>query len=141
MNSDKPEFFQTVYGINSVNNPKLIENLLADALYCIRVQCAYYKHKWQRGVNSMKGLVMAQVGGNTQNAPLVNKFMIAEPLLRDAIYGNSRPAIISALNACSFAIDPSKPGGVAKKSLLLDGYRRYWDFTLPESDLVFGLRK
>ena len=143
MNSDKQEFFRTVYGINSSQNESLIAELLANPLTSIRVQCEYYKHKWRLGVNSMRGLVDAQAGGKTQNAPLVNKFMAAEPLLRSAMEGSgNRDTIINALNACSYAVDPSKPGGVVKMAVPLAGFRRYWDFTLPAStNLLLDLRE
>lgn len=143
MNSDKPEFFKAVYGIESRDNPGLIEALLRNPVTSIRVQCDYYRFKAQKGVSGMKGMVMAQVGGSTQNAPLVQVFLDAEPKLRGAMGGaGDRTAIIAALNACSFAINPAKPGGIEKKAVPFPQYKRYWDYTLPEgTSLAWEIRK
>jgi hypothetical protein len=143
MNSDKPEFFKAVYGIESRNNPELIETLLRNPVTSIRVQCDYYRFKYQKGVTGMRGLVMAQVGGSTQNAPLVDIFMNSEPKLRGAMGGaGDRTAIIAALNSCSYAIDPSSTTGLAYKPVPPTGYKRYWDFTLPgDVNLLYDLRR
>ncbi len=143
MNSDKPEFFQAKYGIDSRNNPQLIEALLAKPTTSIRVQCDYYAFKAQKGVTGMKGMVEAQVGGTTQNAPLVNVFLAAEPKLQAAMGGTGdRKALIDALNSCSFAIDPSAKSGLASKPVLYPQYKRYWDFTLPaDTNLITEIRK
>ena len=143
MNSDKPEFFKAVYGIESQNNPELIEALLRNPLTSIRVQCDYYKFKKQKGVDGMRGMVMAQVGGKTQNAPLVQVFMEAEPNLSAAMRGQTdRTAVIKALNDCSYAVAPGTKTGVAPMKVPALQYKRYWDFTLPEgTNLIMELRK
>ena len=142
-NSDKPEFFEAVYGIRSRNNPALIEALLRNPVTSIRVQCDYYRYKFIKGVTGMKGMVMAQAGGKTQNQPLVDIFMEVEPKLRSAMGGaGDRMAIIEALNDGSYVIDPGARGGVARRPVLYPLFKRYWDYTLPaDINLTLDLRR
>jgi hypothetical protein len=152
-NSDKPLFFNKVYGIKPDNS--LFDKITADESYAIKVHCAYLKHLYDNGATTTGALVSGQVGGKTQNASLAQRFMHAEPRLKSAIYSTSQDAIIEALNTCRWYLDP---GDEMKVKILhtqvtpdnkgqwfnpitLPKFQQYWNFTVPKSELLYGIRK
>lgn len=145
-NSDKPAFIRKTYGISP--DDTLFGRVTADEVFAIRMHCDYMKHLYGNGSTTMRALVNGQVGGKSQNAFMADFFMNAESRLRASIYTNNRAAIIDALNSCRWYVDKM---GDEKKDKVDDGkwfnpidyprFKRYWDFTLPESELMWGIRK
>jgi len=151
-NSDKPIFFNAVYGIKP--DDSLFGKITADESYAIQVHCAYLKHLYNNGATTMGALVSGQVGGNTQNASLAQRFMLAEPQLKSAIYSTNQDTIIAAMNSCRWYLDPGdKMKELAKTAatpankgqwfnpITKPKFQQYWDFTVPKSELLYGIRK
>lgn len=149
LNSDKPEFFRGVMGITP--SEALFDTVTGDEHFAIRAHCAYFAEKFRRGASTKGALMAAQAGGKTINQKLIAKLMAPEAQLAASITGSDRGAIIDALNACRWYIKRDAKG---KPIMLADGtpdlsfqpiplsrFPKYWDFTVPTSELMFGLRK
>lgn len=149
LNSDKPEFFKGVMGI--VANEALFETITGDPHFAIRAHCEYFKAKFKNGARTKRALMAAQAGGGTVNEPLIDKIMAAELGLKACLVGASQAAIIDALNACRWYVDrdahgkPIIVGGkvqVVRRPIPAGGqFQRYWDYTVPKSELMWGIRK
>lgn len=145
-NSDKPAFLRQVYGTSP--DESLFIKITGDPEFAIKLHCDYLKHLYRNGATSMRALVNGQVGGKSQNAWMADYFMQAEPRLKASIYSSSRESIIAALNSCRWYVDVM---GAKRQDSVDDGrwfnpipypkYKKYWDFTLPPGELMWGIRK
>jgi len=144
-NSDKPLFFKTVFrdpydlgpfDANAMGN-EMIDKMLQNEEFAIQVHCEYlwYLHgnqvrehpnlgkddTPQQMESATRALLLGQVG--EKNKSLIDLFLSAETALFAALEsGADREAIIDALNKCG-------------RSVPLDQFKEYWDFTLPKEDL------
>lgn len=144
LKSDKPAFLREVYGMTP--DDSLFTKITGDEVFAIKLHCDYLKHLFGRGANTKGALVDGQIGGNTQNAWMKDFFIRSELQLKSAIYGSDRQAIIDALNSSRWYVDAEN-----KMDKTADGrwfnpiayprFQKYWDFTLPESELMLGIRK
>jgi hypothetical protein len=102
----------------------------------------------------MGALVSGQVGGKTKNASLAQRFMLAEPRLKSAIFSTNQDALIDALNTCRWYLDPGDKmkakihvavtadnKGQWFNPITLPKFQQYWNFTVPKSELLYGIRK
>jgi hypothetical protein len=148
-NSDKPLFLRKVFGIKPDDG--LFGAITEDEHFAIQLHVAYLINLYDNGARTREALVTGQAG--TANAVLKKGFLDAEPLLQSAIYSSNRLAIIDALNTCRWYIkrdlvtgkpilDPdTKIALTERKRIPYNAqYKAYWDFTLPESELVLGIR-
>lgn len=128
-----------------------MEVLNSDKHFAIRAHCEYFKEKFRRGAMTKRALMAAQAGGGTVNEPLIDKIMAAESKLKSCLLGASQRTIIDALNECRWYVKrdaagkPIVTGGKVETVQLripAEGqFKRYWDFTVPPADLMWGIRK
>jgi hypothetical protein len=150
LRSDKPAFIESLYGRKPTE--QTFDEVTSDEHFAIRLHCAYLRYLFARGATTKKALVAGQTGGG-DNAGLQGHFVTAETKLQSVIYSQNRQGIINALNSCRWYLKRNPDGsvvhddkGVAEQHFEPIAYpspkfKKYWDFTLPESELVWGIRK
>jgi len=123
------------------------ERVLSNDDFAIWMHCKYfewlfdegYTTSGQKGIRSLQGMLEAQTGGG-KNLAFVKIFSDGGKRLRDVIYTGDRKKVIDALNSVMFSF---KEGTTELKNqaFKFESFTKYWDFTLPESEMLFGLRK
>jgi hypothetical protein len=163
-NSDKIPFFETLRYNSAILNPKLsqqakesysnlyiyppltYESVLNDDEFAIKMHCSYFNWLFengvpanaapgQKGIKSLRGLLMAQTGGGN-NLQFVDHFIHSGEKLRMVLGSGNRTQIIDALNSVRHYLKP-KSSETESRPLTLSRYPKYWDFILPENDVQF----
>lgn len=159
-NLDKIPFFEWL-GLDSVtNNPNLSptsrkdkkfesirklptltpERVMADHDFAVKMHCHYFH--WlntEAGVNSIDGMLRAQTGGG-KNAQFVEIFRKGGQKLKEVIHSGDRKKVVDALNSVMFHF-PKDSSTLEKQSVGLDRFKKYWDYAMPESEMILGFRK
>jgi hypothetical protein len=125
----------------------------SDNDFAIRMHCKYFE--WlatEKGKRTVDGALAAQTGGGNEH--FIGEFRDGAIALDKAIASGKRTEIISALNEIRWYFAGPKgppPGARTKQSksgrtlvhnpIALQRFPKYWDFTLPESDVPLIARK
>jgi hypothetical protein len=156
-NSDKIPFFATL-GYDSRNGRKNVpqlgtgpacapqkvllplsaDTLLANDDLAVKIHCKFFEWLYDcGGKRTLEGMLSAQTGGG-RNAVFVGIFREAAAKLRSVIYSGDRQKVIDALNSVQQHFN--KEGKLEQHSITLNRFQKYWDYTLPASEMIFGLR-
>ena len=167
-NPDKVPFFATLKYNSVILNPRMspkekqkythlnglfpltYETVLNDNEFAVRMHCAYFAWLYdegipknavpgQKGIKSLRGLLMAQTGGG-KNTVFVDHFITAGEVLWPVINSGDRQKIIDALNSVRHYWNKDATA-IEHQVLTLTRYRKYWDLILPENEVAFGTRK
>jgi len=138
--------------------PLTHDMVLADNDFAIKMHCKYFEWLFKegyskssppgtKGIKNVRGMLNAQTGGGG-NEHFVDEFFDGGQNLEKVIGSGDRKKIIDALNAVRwYFMDPAKiPAGVKTKTsktgrtlvhnpISLTRFPKYWDFTLPASDV------
>jgi hypothetical protein len=130
-------------GPNCAPKPVLIplqpQIFLDDDDLAIQLHCEWFEWLFDcAGMWTLSGMLSAQTGGG-RNAVFVDIFRESAKQLKQVINSGDRKKVIDALNSVQFQFN--KGGVLVNQSFKLDRFKKYWDFTLPEDDMVLGLRR
>jgi len=137
-NPDKIPFFEWL-GFNSdrkkTSRLPLItpERISADNDLSVKITCKYFQWLVSEKHKTGTGALQAQTGGGA-NLSFIPVWGAAEKELKSVLYSNDRKKIINALNK-------ARSGGPHPNPIPFDRYKSYWEFTVPEEDLLFGFRE
>lgn len=162
---NQPAFTKAEFGTTDAN--KIRAAVLDDVRLAVKLHCDLFKFFFvrQTGIEAAKALqahrapnpigetslVGGQVGASSDNSVLIARFKHSAPLLKSVIYSSNRMSVINSLNDCRWYLKRDGAGKVVHdgkgtpqqewKPIPYPRYKDYWDFTLPERDLMFGIRK
>ncbi len=149
------------YGLTSLE--KLTnDRVTSDNDFAIKMHCSYFEWLFdegysqstpkQKGIKSLGGLLAAQAGGGNEH--FVDEFRDGGRNLAAVMGSGDRMKIINALNEVRwyFAGPKGPPAGARTKQsksgrtlvhnpISIKRYPKYWEFTLPESDVPKLARK
>jgi hypothetical protein len=132
------EFLQLEFG--TTQRKTIVEKTVGDPYRAVQMHCNFLKWLMSRQKNpTQNSLLAGQVG--SKNAEMIPKFRVAEQQLKASIYSDNRKSIIDALNSCRWYLPGKGETGLIHRPIPLKLFPDYWEFTLPESDLVWGIRK
>jgi len=138
-NPDKIPFFEWL-GFNSdrkkhdsrlpLITPERISN---DNDLSVKISCKYFQWLVSEKGKSTHGALQAQTGGGA-NLSFIPVWLNAEKELKSVLYSADRMKLIKALNQ-------ARSGGPHPNPIPFELFKAYWDFTLPESELILGFRE
>jgi hypothetical protein len=137
-NHDKIPFFEWL-GFNSDRRKSsrlpLItpDRIVNDNDFSVQLTCKYFQWLVEKQGKSTIGALQAQTGGGA-NLAFVPLWQSAEQELKKVIFSGDRIRIINALNR-------ARSGGPHPNPIPLKQFKAYWDFTVPQSQVLFGIRK
>jgi len=136
-NPDKIPFFAWL-GFNSDRNKRnsplpLItpERITSDNDLSVKISCKYFQWLVSERDKSTLGALQAQTGGGA-NLTIIPVWLNAERELKSVIHSGDRMKLIRALNM-------ARSGGPHPNPIRYDWFKAYWDFTVPESELISGV--
>jgi hypothetical protein len=121
--------------------PLNADSLLANDDLAIKAHCKYFE--WLYDCNnkrSLRGMLEAQTGSTPPNNKFVDIFAKAADNLRAVIYSGDRAKVIEALNSVRSYWDFKQNKMVRQALAPGKPFDKYWDYTLPASQMAFGLR-
>jgi hypothetical protein len=126
------------------------ERVTSDHDFAVKMHCKYFE--WlleegrtpkmapgQKGLKTIQAMLEAQTGGD-KNLKFVPIFRDGGRKLKEVIYSGDRQKVIDALNSVMLHFKKGTDE-LENQSVKLDRFTKYWDFTLPESEMIFGFRK
>jgi len=138
-NPDKIPFFEWL-GFNSDRRKSdsrlpLItpERIVNDNDFSVRLTCKYFQWLVGEHHKSTVGALQAQTGGGA-NLSFIPVWLSAEKELQSVLYSGDRVRLMKALNR-------ARSGGPHPNPIPLQQFKAYWDFIVPEADMVLGFRQ